>query len=92
MDDVIFQEFKGTGNMELVLDRDLFEQRIYPAVDIARSGTRKEEKLFAREDLPRIHRLRRALFDMKARDAMAKLIEKLGKYPTNAAFLKVLDG
>jgi len=92
MDDVIFQEFKGTGNMELVLDRDLFEQRIYPAVDIARSGTRKEEKLFPREDLPRIHRLRRALFDMKPRDAMAKLIEKLGKYPTNAAFLKVLDG
>ena len=92
MDDVIFQEFKGTGNMELVLDRDLFEQRIYPAVDIARSGTRKEEKLFPKEDLPRIHRLRRALFDMKARDAMAKLIEKLGKYPTNAAFLKVLDG
>jgi len=92
MDDVIFQEFKGTGNMELVLDRDLFEQRIYPAVDIARSGTRKEEKLFSREDLPRIHRLRRALFDMKARDAMSKLIEKLGKYPTNAAFLKVLDG
>jgi transcription termination factor Rho len=92
MDDVIFQEFKGTGNMELVLDRDLFEQRIYPAVDIAKSGTRKEEKLFPKEDLPRIHRLRRALFDMKARDAMAKLIEKLGKYPTNAAFLKVLDG
>jgi transcription termination factor Rho len=92
MDDVIFQEFKGTGNMELVLDRDLFEQRIYPAVDIARSGTRKEEKIFSKEDLPRIHRLRRALFDMKARDAMSKLIEKLAKYPNNAAFLKVLDG
>ena len=92
MDDVIFQEFKGTGNMELVLDRELFEQRIYPAVDIARSGTRKEEKLFSKEDIPRVHRLRRALFDMKARDAMSKLIEKLGKYPTNAAFLKVLDG
>jgi transcription termination factor Rho len=91
MDDVIFQEFKGTGNMELVLDRALFEQRIYPAVDIAPSGTRKEEKLFSREDLSRIHKLRRVLFDMKARDAMAKLIDKLSKYPTNADFLKAID-
>ena len=92
MDDVIFQEFKGTGNMELVLDRSLFEQRIYPAVDIARSGTRKEEKLFAKEDIPRIHRLRRALFDMKPHDAMTKLIDKLAKFPSNAAFLKAIDG
>lgn len=91
MDDVIFQEFKGTGNMELVLDRGLFEQRIYPAVDIARSGTRKEEKLFPKEDLPRIHKLRRVLFDMKPRDAMFKLIEKLSKYPTNEAFLQAID-
>ncbi len=91
MDDVIFQEFKGTGNMELVLDRALFEQRVYPAVDIARSGTRKEEKLFAREDLPRIHRLRRALFEMKPHDAMMKLLDKLAKYRTNTEFLKALD-
>jgi transcription termination factor Rho len=91
MDDVIFQEFKGTGNMELVLDRGLFEQRIYPAVDIARSGTRKEEKLFAKEDIPRIHRLRRVLFDMKPHDAMTKLIDKLSKYPSNAAFLRAID-
>ncbi|HUD71286.1 MAG TPA: transcription termination factor Rho [Dongiaceae bacterium] len=91
MDDVIFQEFKGTGNMELVLDRALFEQRIYPAVDIARSGTRKEEKLFAKEDIPRIHKLRRVLFDMKAHDAMMKLIDKLGKFPSNSAFLKAID-
>jgi transcription termination factor Rho len=91
MDDVIFQEFKGTGNMELVLDRSLFEQRIYPAVDIAKSGTRKEEKLFAPEDIPRIHRLRRALFELKPHDAMMKLLDKLAKYPSNAAFLKALD-
>jgi len=91
MDDVIFQEFKGTGNMELVLDRALFEQRIYPALDIARSGTRKEEKLFAREDIPRVHKLRRVLFEMKPHDAMMKLLDKLSKYPTNAAFLKALD-
>ncbi len=91
MDDVIFQEFKGTGNMELVLDRSLFEQRIYPALDIPRSGTRKEEKLFTKEELPRIHRLRRVLFEMKPRDAMMKLLDKLSKYPTNAEFLKALD-
>ena len=91
MDDVIFQEFKGTGNMELVLDRSLFEQRIYPALDIARSGTRKEEKLFSKEDLPRVHKLRRVLFEMKPHDAMMKLLDKLSKYPTNAAFLKALD-
>jgi transcription termination factor Rho len=58
------------------LDRGLFEQRIYPAVDIAQSGTRKEEKLFSKEDLPRIHKLRRVLFEMRPRDAMFKLIEK----------------
>jgi transcription termination factor Rho len=91
MDDVIFQEFKGTGNMELVLDRALFEQRVYPALDIAKSGTRKEEKLFAKEDIPRIHRLRRVLFEMKPHDAMMKLLDKLGKYPSNAAFLKAID-
>jgi len=77
--------------LSLVLDRALFEQRIYPAVDIARSGTRKEEKLFAKEDVPRIHRLRRVLFDMKPNDAMMKLIDKLAKYPSNAAFLKAID-
>ncbi len=90
MDDVIFQEFKGTGNMELVLDRSLFEQRIYPAVDIARSGTRKEEKLFSKEDLPCVHKLRRALFELKPRDAMMKLLERLAKYPTNSEFLRAL--
>ena len=91
MDDVIFQEFKGTGNMELVLDRSLFEQRIYPALDIPRSGTRKEEKLFTKEELPRIHKLRRVLFEMKPRDAMMKLLDKLSKHPTNSDFLKSLD-
>ena len=90
MDEVIFQEFKGTGNMELVLDRSLFEQRIYPAVDIAQSGTRKEEKLFTADELPRVHRLRRVLFEMRPRDAMMKLLDKLGKYPTNSEFLRAL--
>jgi transcription termination factor Rho len=90
MDDVIFQEFKGTGNMELALDRDLFEQRIYPAVDIAQSGTRKEEKLFPKEDLQSVHRLRRALFELRPREAMTKLLDKLAKYPTNSEFLRAL--
>ena len=91
MDDVIFQEFKGTGNMELVLDRTLFEQRIYPAVDIPKSGTRKEEKLFSPADMPRVHRLRRALFEMKPKEAMQSLLGKLAKFPSNAAFLKAID-
>jgi transcription termination factor Rho len=91
MDDVIFQEFKGTGNMELVLDRTLFEQRIYPAVDIPKSGTRKEEKLFSVENMPRVHRLRRALFEMKPKEAMQSLLGKLAKFPNNAAFLRAID-
>jgi transcription termination factor Rho len=74
-----------------VLDRDLFEQRIYPALDIPRSGTRKEEKLFTKEELPRIHKLRRVLFEMKPRDAMMKLLDKLAKHPSNSDFLKSLD-
>ncbi|HEV8121041.1 MAG TPA: transcription termination factor Rho, partial [Candidatus Polarisedimenticolia bacterium] len=61
------------------------------AVDIGKSGTRKEEKLFSKEDLPRIHRLRRVLFEMKPHDAMSKLIDKLAKFPTNAAFLKAIE-
>src|SRR5205807_9590810 len=65
MDDVIFQEFKGTGNMELVLDRKLADRRIYPAIDLSQSGTRKEERLLPPEDLERITLLRRSLASMK---------------------------
>ncbi len=87
MDEVIFQEFKGTGNMELVLDRKLADRRVWPAVDIAQSGTRKEERLLDAESLRRITLLRRTLADMKPVDAMEGLVRQMGKFPTNAEFL-----
>jgi transcription termination factor Rho len=87
MDDVIFHEFKGTGNTELVLSRDLFEKRIFPCIDIAKSGTRKEEKLISPEALPRLHALRRALVGKKSDEAMAALLTLLKKFPTNEALL-----
>jgi transcription termination factor Rho len=88
MDEVIFQEFKGTGNTEVVLDRGLFERRIFPAMNIAQSGTRKEEKLLAPEALAKIHTLRRALAGTDPVNAMKMLLERLQKFPTNEAFLK----
>jgi transcription termination factor Rho len=88
MDEVIFQEFKGTGNTEIVLDRGLFERRIFPAMNIAQTGTRKEEKLLSPESLPKIHTLRRALAGTDPTNAMRMLLEKLQKFPTNEAFLK----
>jgi transcription termination factor Rho len=88
MDEVIFQEFKGTGNTEIVLDRGLFERRIFPAMNIGQTGTRKEEKLLPPTVLPKIHILRRALAGTDPMTAMKMLLEKLQKYPTNEAFLK----
>ena len=88
MDEVIFQEFKGTGNTEIVLDRGLFERRIFPAFNIAQSGTRKEEKLLAPEAMPKIHTLRRALAGTDPVNAMKMLLERLQKFPTNEAFLR----
>ncbi|MBI2807619.1 MAG: transcription termination factor Rho [Planctomycetes bacterium] len=87
MDDVIFQEFKGTGNMELVLDRKLADRRIFPAIDIAQSGTRKEERLFTAEELPQVTLLRRSLMELNPQQAMESLVQQLAKYPNNAAFL-----
>ena len=87
MDEIIFQEFKGTGNMELVLDRRLAESRIFPAIDISRSGTRREEMLFTKEELPRVHLLRRALAGMKPVEAMNLLLNKMKKTPSNEALL-----
>ena len=88
MDEVIFQEFKGTGNTEIVLDRGLFERRIFPAMNIAQSGTRKEEKLLPPTVLPKIHTLRRALAGTDPMTAMKMLLERLQKFPSNEAFLK----
>jgi len=88
MDEVIFQEFKGTGNTEIVLDRGLFERRIFPAINIAQTGTRKEEKLLPPSVLPKIHTLRRALAGTDPMTAMKMLLERLQKFPSNEAFLK----
>ncbi len=91
MDDVIFQEFKGTGNMELVLERKLADRRVYPAMDILQSGTRKEERLFTPEVLKQVTLLRRSLTQLKPVDAMELLVQKLGKVPNNAAFLDKVE-
>jgi transcription termination factor Rho len=88
MDEVIFQEFKGTGNTEILLDRELFERRIFPSIVIQQSGTRKEEKLYPPEELPKIHKLRRALAGAHKVQAMELLLGRLQKFPTNADFLK----
>jgi transcription termination factor Rho len=88
MDELIFQEFKGTGNMELVLDRRLADRRLWPAIDIELSGTRKEERLIDPLSLSRINLLRRSLSELKPADAMDSLVRQLAKFPSNAAFLE----
>jgi transcription termination factor Rho len=87
MDEVIFQEFKGTGNLEIVLDRKLAERRIFPAIDISKSGTRKEEKLFDAETMPQINLLRRALAGKKSIEAMELLLKGLSETRDNIEFL-----
>ncbi len=91
MDDVIFEEFKGTGNMEIHLDRRLVEKRIYPAIDIDRSGTRKEELLIEPPDLSRIWVLRKVLHSLNPVEAMELLMEKLEKTKTNKEFLQSMN-
>ena len=90
MDEVIFQELKGTGNMELVLDRKLADRRIFPAMDISQSGTRKEERLIPAEDLRRVHAMRRLLVDMNPVEGMQKLLSRLAPCKTNAEFLEMI--
>ena len=87
MDQVIFEEFKGTGNMEIVLSRDVAQQRIFPALDIAKSGTRREELLLDSKDIEEVRVLRRALTHLKPIEGTKKLVELLEKYPTNAELL-----
>jgi len=87
MDEVIYEEFKGTGNMELVLDRRLADRRIFPAIDIIKSGTRKEELLYHPEELDKIYLLRQVLADLTPLDAMNLLLARLKKTNTNAEFL-----
>ena len=87
MDDIIFEEFKGTGNMEIHLDRKLVDKRVFPAIDIQKSGTRKEELLIPREDLNRVWVLRKVLNPLSGVEAMELLLDKLGKTRANADFL-----
>ena len=91
MDDVIFQEFKGTGNMELVLDRKLADRRIYPAIDLSSSGTRKEERLLPPEMLEQINLLRRSLLQMRPAEAMESLVKQLAKTSSNEEFLHTVS-
>ena len=92
MDDVIFEEFKGTGNMELNLDRKLVDKRIFPAIDINRSGTRKEELLLSKEALNRMWVLRKVLNPLSSTESMELLLQKLGKTKSNDDFLKSMSG
>jgi transcription termination factor Rho len=92
MDEVIFEEFKGTGNMEIHLDRKLADRRVFPAIDIQKSGTRKEELLMAKEDLNRVWVLRKVLNPLSPVEAMELLISKMGKTRSNAEFLQAMSG
>ena len=91
MDEVIFEEFKGTGNMELVLDRDLSEKRIYPSIDIRKSGTRREDKLMRPKDLSRVWVLRKLLSDMSSAEAMDFLLDKLKRTKNNREFFDSMN-
>jgi transcription termination factor Rho len=92
MDELIFQEFKGTGNMELVLDRKLADRRVWPAIDISQSGTRREEKLLDPETLHAVTMLRRTLSTMHHVDAMEQLTSKLAKFKSNRDFISLISG
>ena len=91
MDEVIFEEFKGTGNMELVLDRRLSDRRIYPSFDIVKSGTRKEELLLDKKTLARMWILRKLLNEMKVIEAMEFLLTRMKRTKTNEDFMETMS-
>jgi len=91
MDDVIFEEFKGTGNSEIILDRKLVDKRVFPAIDINRSGTRKEELLLAKDELNRVWVLRKVLNQLSPTEAMELLLDRLSKVKCNADFLNSMS-
>jgi transcription termination factor Rho len=91
MDDVIFEEFKGTGNMEIVLDRKMVDKRVFAAVDINRSGIRKEELLLPKEELNRVFVLRRVLNPLSPVESMELLLDKLAKTTSNGQFLSSMS-
>jgi transcription termination factor Rho len=92
MDEVIFEEFKGTGNMELVLERKLADRRIFPAIDLNKSGTRKEEKLLPADELKKVYAVRRVLAELDPLTAMQKLLEQLSRTKSNKEFLANIPG
>jgi len=87
MDQLIFEEFKGTGNSEIILERSLAEAHIFPAINISASGTRKEERLYSEGETQRLSGLRRMLAEMKPAEAMESLLKLMKKYPTNEELL-----
>ncbi|MCK5288188.1 MAG: transcription termination factor Rho, partial [Candidatus Omnitrophica bacterium] len=91
MDDVIFEEFKGTGNMEITLDRSIFQRRVYPAIDIKRSNTRREELLIHPDELKRIWLLRKGLNELNSIEALELLIDRLARTKNNVEFLLTLN-
>ena len=91
MDDIIFEEFKGTGNMELHLDRRLSEKRIFPAIDLAKSGTRREEKLLSPEELEGVWVMRRSLAAGESAEGIEAVLSMLSRTRSNAEFLKLLQ-
>ena len=91
MDDVIFEEFKGTGNMELVLDRRLSDRRLFPSFDLIRSGTRKEELLLSKKELARVWILRKILNDMTPIEAMEFLLDRMKRTGNNEEFLDTMN-
>jgi transcription termination factor Rho len=91
MDEVIFEEFKGTGNMEIYLDRFLADKRVFPAIDLTRSGTRKEELLLAPDVLNRVWILRKLLASMNSIDGMEFLLEKMRGTKSNQEFLNIMN-
>ena len=91
MDEVIFEEFKGTGNMECYLDRRLADRRVFPAIDLQRSGTRKEELLLSDDELQRVWLLRKVLNPMNTTEAMEFLLDKMRGTKSNKDFLKLMN-
>jgi transcription termination factor Rho len=92
MDEIIFEEFKGTGNLELILDRKLSDRRIYPALDLHKSGTRKEELILTESELNRLWILRKFLSEMNVIEQMEFLTEKMRRTETNKDFLDSMSG
>jgi transcription termination factor Rho len=90
MDDVVFEEFKGTGNMELVLDRKLSEKRVFPALDIVKSGTRREDLLLSKEELEAVYLIRKATNGMKSDDAVEKILDMFARTRNNREFIQMV--